>query len=183
MKKLIWVATAALVLTGCGLFSSTEDENSDGTIVLPSDAVDQGTSGLIVNATTPPASPPVQGPGGSGSNTEAAQAPDPSTPTDPASSSDTADGTATPTDGGASGEGTDGQADAVDTLAAEDTVDSLPRTGGTLVLALVGMVLLALGYTTVATGKHLWLRAQLTNCFRIEPLTSTFRVQQRRRRR
>lgn len=67
--------------------------------------------------------------------------------------------------------------------------ETLPRTGLELTLGLMATGLIAAGAFAVATGRHLWLKAQLTNCFRILPVNpfstpnSVFTVRPRRRRR
>jgi hypothetical protein len=179
VKKLIWIAAATLVLSGCGLLSDSDDEASDGTIVLPT-APDDGASGLVVDDTTlPPASPLAGQPAQSADGGQGGLTPQPSDP----SGGDGGDGgetMATGEDDGTQSETAAGES--TESTAVEDDVDALPRTGTSLVLTLVGTALLALGLTAVSTGKHLWLKAQLTNAFRIEPLGSTFRVERRRRR-
>ena len=63
---------------------------------------------------------------------------------------------------------------------------TLPLTGMSVsvILSITAMLLIAAGAFAVATGKHLWLKAQLTNAFRPVPLNTTiFEVQPGRRRR
>ena len=91
-------------------------------------------------------------------------------------------------DGGAAAE--DGAAESGDTATedgtdaaagVEDNADSLPRTGFKANLAVVALMLIAAGAFAVSTGRHLWLKAQLTNAFRIVPLNSTFTVERQPR--
>lgn len=73
-----------------------------------------------------------------------------------------------------------GSADAADGgVLAEDT---LPLTGIKTNLAVLAMLLIAAGMVVVSTGRHIWLRTQFTNCFRIAPVTTTFTIERRRRR-
>lgn len=77
------------------------------------------------------------------------------------------------------------EAAATETAATEGEA-TLPLTGMSVsvILSITAMLLIAAGAFAVATGKHLWLKAQLTNAFRPVPLNTTiFEVQRGRRRR
>ena len=65
-----------------------------------------------------------------------------------------------------------------------EEAETLPLTGPGLsvILSIAAMLLIAMGAFAVATGKHIWLKTQLTNAFRPEPSrTSIFEVERRRR--
>ncbi|GEM_PF-7041919 len=73
-----------------------------------------------------------------------------------------------------------------ETAAPVEQAETLPLTGPglSMILSIAAMLLIAMGAFAVATGKHIWLKAQLTNAFRPVPSrTSIFEVERRRGRR
>ena len=97
---------------------------------------------------------------------------------DPADGADTAEST----ESTESSESTESTEDGSDAAAdGEENADALPRTGIKTNLAVVALLLIAAGVFAVSTGRHLWLKAQLTNAFRVVPLNSTFTVEHQRR--
>ena len=64
-----------------------------------------------------------------------------------------------------------------DAAAPAEADDALARTGLSFNLALVATLLIVAGMAAVSTGRHIWLRTQFTNCFRVVTSTTTFTVQ------
>ncbi|MDG2114490.1 MAG: hypothetical protein P8N02_17995 [Actinomycetota bacterium] len=87
------------------------------------------------------------------------------------------------TTGGQDGVQTDDTASgsAQDTAAPEAADDALARTGLSLNLALIASLLILAGAAAVSTGRHIWVRTQFTNCFRVAASTTTFTVKTRQR--